>query len=209
FRCGLCKQACAFDAVKETRDSYFIDRQYCQKCRACYQACPIGAVKVYKERHVVLMEALKITPEEVETIERRVRMKLKDILEKKGREVITVSPETTLSDATKLMSEKKIGGVMVVDEQGKLVGMVTERDVLHQAAKGVDFSSVKVSDVMSKELVTFSPEDDIAEALATVTQKKKRHLPIVEEGKPVGMITYRDIVSYVLPEVVYMAEEIY
>ncbi|RME66912.1 MAG: hypothetical protein D6778_03995, partial [Nitrospirae bacterium] len=106
FRCGLCKQACAFDAVKETRDSYFIDRQYCQKCRACYQACPIGAVKVYKERHVVLMEALKITPEEVETIERRVRMKLRDILEKKGREVITVSPETTLSDATKLMSEK-------------------------------------------------------------------------------------------------------
>ena len=50
FLCGLCKQACAFDAVKETKDSFFIDQDYCTKCKACYNACPIGAVKVEKKR---------------------------------------------------------------------------------------------------------------------------------------------------------------
>jgi len=209
IRCGLCKEACAFDAVKETRDAFFIDRQYCTKCKACYQVCPVNAVKIWKERHVVLMEALKIKPEDIENIERRVRMKLKDILEQKGKEVYSVTAETTLAEATKIMSDKKIGGLMVVDEEGKLIGIVTERDVLHQAARGVEFSAVKVSEIMSTDLVTFSPDDDISVALAKITQKKKRHLPVVEEGKPVGMITYRDIVSYVLPEVVYMAEEIY
>ena len=50
FLCGLCKQACAFDAVKDTKDSFFIDQDYCTKCKACYNACPIGAVKVEKKR---------------------------------------------------------------------------------------------------------------------------------------------------------------
>jgi NADH-quinone oxidoreductase subunit F/NADP-reducing hydrogenase subunit HndC len=49
FLCGLCKEACAFDAVKETRDQFFIDQDYCTKCKACYAACPVGAVKVDKQ----------------------------------------------------------------------------------------------------------------------------------------------------------------
>jgi Fe-S-cluster-containing hydrogenase component 2 len=50
FLCGLCKEACAFDAVKSTKDSFFIDQDYCTKCKACYAACPIGAVKVEKQK---------------------------------------------------------------------------------------------------------------------------------------------------------------
>jgi MinD superfamily P-loop ATPase len=56
FLCGLCKEACAFDAVKVTKDSFFIDQDYCTKCKACYAACPIGAVKVEKQKRRTVKE---------------------------------------------------------------------------------------------------------------------------------------------------------
>src|SRR4030043_1443874 len=68
--CGLCKQACAFDAVKETRRSFFIDPDYCTKCKSCYLACPAGAVKIKKQRHVKLEDVFKIPSESIEVIER-------------------------------------------------------------------------------------------------------------------------------------------
>ncbi len=209
IRCGLCKEACAFDAVKETKDSFFIDRDYCTKCKACYYACPVDAVKIWKERHLKMVEGLKIPPEKIETIERRVKMKLKDILESKPMEVFTVPKDKSVAYAIKFMSEHNIGAVMVVDENNKLVGMFTERDVVHCTAKGIDLESEPVENVMSKDLVTFSPDDDISVAMQTVAEKKKRHLPVLDGDKIVGMITYRDLVSYVLPEVLYLSEAIY
>ncbi|RMG73994.1 MAG: CBS domain-containing protein, partial [Nitrospirae bacterium] len=204
IRCGLCKEACAFDAVKETKNSYFIDRQYCQKCKACYLACPVGAVKIWKERHLKMIEELKIPEEKIETIERRVRMKLKDVLEAKPREVFTVRKDKSVAYAVKFMSEHNIGALLVVDENDKLVGMFTERDVLHCTARGIDLDSEPVENVMSKELVTFSPDDDIAVAVQVIADKKKRHLPIVEGDRIVGLVNYRDVVSYLLPEVFYL-----
>jgi MinD superfamily P-loop ATPase len=56
FLCGLCKEACAYDSVKETRDKFFIDQDYCTKCNACYTACPIGAVKIEKHKRRTLRQ---------------------------------------------------------------------------------------------------------------------------------------------------------
>ncbi len=209
IRCGLCKEACAFDAVKETRDAFIIDRDYCTKCKACYMVCPVDAVKIWKERHLKMVEALKIPPEKIETIERRVKMKLKDVLEAKPREVFTVRKDKSVSYAVKFMSEHNIGALLVVDEKDKLVGMFTERDVLHCTARGVDLDSEPVENVMSKELITFSPDDDIAVAVQVIADKKKRHLPIVEGDRIVGLVNYRDVVSYLLPEVFYLSEALY
>jgi NADH-quinone oxidoreductase subunit F/NADP-reducing hydrogenase subunit HndC len=209
IRCGLCKEACAFDAVKETRDAFIIDREYCTKCKACYMVCPVDAVKIWKERHLKMVEALKIPPEKIETIERRVKMKLKDILESKPREVFTVRKDQSIAYAVKFMSEHNIGALMVVDENDKLVGMFTERDVLHCTAKGVDLDAEPVGNVMSTDLITFSPDDDISVAVQVVAEKKRRHLPVVEGDRIVGLINYRDVVSYVLPEVFYLSESLY
>jgi len=209
IRCGLCKEACAFDAVKETKDAFIIDRDYCTRCKACYMVCPVDAVKIWKERHLKMVEALKIPPEKIETIERRVKMKLKDILESKPREVFTVRKDQSIAYAVKFMSEHNIGALMVVDENDKLVGMFTERDVLHCTAKGIDLDAEPVGNVMSTDLLTFSPDDDISVAVQVVAEKKRRHLPVVEGDRIVGLINYRDVVSYVLPEVFYLSESLY
>lgn len=209
FRCGLCKEACVFDAVKETREQYFIDRQYCTSCKACYYACPIGAVKVRKPRHLKLEEEFKIPSEKIEIIERRAKMTLRDILESKPIEIFCVNKKQRVKDAINLMNERNISAVMVVDDNNKLVGMFTERDVVKCFARNISFDTEIIENIMSREIITFDPSTEISAAISVVANKKMRHLPVVEGDKIVGMVTYRDLVSYVLPEIVYMAEEMY
>jgi NADH:ubiquinone oxidoreductase subunit F (NADH-binding)/CBS domain-containing protein/(2Fe-2S) ferredoxin len=209
FKCGLCKEACAFNAVVETRDMYYIDRAYCTKCKACYSACPVGAVKIRKQRHVILEEEFKIPSESIEVIERRARMTLKDILESKPYNVISLSQESSAAQAVKIMTEQSISAVMVVDGDGKLAGMFTERDVVRCVSKNISFEKEPLKNLMTRDITAFEPSTEISAAIAVIAMKKRRHIPIVDEGKIVGMVTYRDLVSYVLPELIYMAEEIY
>jgi NADH:ubiquinone oxidoreductase subunit F (NADH-binding)/CBS domain-containing protein/(2Fe-2S) ferredoxin/Pyruvate/2-oxoacid:ferredoxin oxidoreductase delta subunit len=209
IRCGLCKMACAFDAVKETKDHFIIDRDYCTKCKACYYACPVNAVQIRKQKHIEIQEKFKIPSESIEIIERRVKMTLKDILESKPFEIFGITRDHTLMDAVKEMNDRKISAVMVIDEQNKLIGMFTERDVVRCVSQGISFGTTKVGDVMTTDVIIFEPTTEVSAAIAAVAHKKKRHIPVVEDGRIVGMITYRDLVSYVLPEVIYMAEEMY
>jgi NADH:ubiquinone oxidoreductase subunit F (NADH-binding)/CBS domain-containing protein/(2Fe-2S) ferredoxin/Pyruvate/2-oxoacid:ferredoxin oxidoreductase delta subunit len=206
--CGLCKQACAFDAVKETRRSFFIDQDYCTKCKSCYLACPAGAVKIKKQRHVKLEDVFKIPSESIEVIERRCRMTLKDILESKPYEIVIINKERSVGDAVKIMREKNVSGIFVVDENNKLVSLFTERDIIHCVFNNVSLDK-PVENVMDINITTFSPSMEISSAIAVILRNKKRHLPIVEGDKIVGMITFRDLVSYLLPEICYMAEALY
>jgi NADH-quinone oxidoreductase subunit F/NADP-reducing hydrogenase subunit HndC len=208
IKCGLCKQACAFDAVVETRDIFYIDRDYCTKCKACHTACPVGAVKIRKQRHLKLEEEFKIPSESIEIMERRARMTLNDILESKpSGGVITVSQETPASEAIRIMTDKNISAVIVVDKNDTLTGMFTERDVVHCVEKNVALDKVPVKDVMGRDIITFEPSTEISAAISVIARKKVRHIPVVEGGKIMGIVTYRDLVSYVLPELIYMAED--
>jgi len=209
LRCGFCEDACAFDAVKATKDAYFIDQAYCTKCGACHDTCPVDAVRILKKRQFELTEEFKIPAESLEFIERRVHMKLSDVLESKPSVVYTVPQDSTIADAVKLMVDKNIGAVLVVDEDDQLVGIFTERDVVHLTAKGSPFESRPIRSAMSRNLITFKASVDVSAAMSVISDQKKRHLPVVEDDKIVGIITYRDLVSYLLPEVVYMAHEIY
>ncbi len=207
--CGLCKEACAFDAIKETRRSYFIDQEYCTKCKACYLACPVGAVKVKKKRYVKLEEILKISFETVEAIERRNKMTLREILESKPCEIVKIREGVTIDEAIKTLSDRNVSGVFVVDEDDKLVGIFTERDVVQCYSKGISFKDTLVSEVMRRDLIKFEPSMQISTAISIASRNKKRHLPIVEGDKIVGMVTFRDLVSYLLPEICFMAETMY
>ncbi len=208
IRCGLCKQACAYGAVIETRKRYFIDRDYCTKCKSCYYACPVDAVRLLKPRYVRLEEEFKIPLENIETIERRCKMTLKDIIESKALVIVNINKYHTVRDAVKTMSEKNVSGIFILDENNKLVSIFTERDIVRCVFNNISLDEI-IENVMRRDITTFDPSAEISTAIAIASRKKIRHLPVVEGDKIVGMVTFRDLVSYLLPEICYIAENIY
>jgi NADH:ubiquinone oxidoreductase subunit F (NADH-binding)/CBS domain-containing protein/(2Fe-2S) ferredoxin/NAD-dependent dihydropyrimidine dehydrogenase PreA subunit len=206
--CGLCKQACAFDAVIESRRSFFIDRDYCTRCKACYHACPVNAVKIMKKRQIRLEEELKIPFEKVEIVEKRTLMTLRNILKSKPHLIVTIGKGRTVRDAIKTMSEQHVSGIFVVDENNKLVSIFTERDIVRCMSDNIDFDEV-IGNIMRHDIITFDASTKISSAIATASRKKIRHLPVVEDDKIDGMITFRDLVSYLLPEICYITESTY
>lgn len=209
IRCGLCKASCAFGAVTETRDIYAIDRQYCTKCKACYNACPVGAVKIRKQSVVKLEEQFGIPSDKLEVLERRAKMTLKDVLASKPMKVLTCKKDCKLADAVTIMDGNNVGSILIVDSEEKLIGIFTERDIMHCFAKKVAMNEEVMGSVMTQKPLTLDSSVDIAIAVQLMSEKKIRHLPVTEDEKVVGMISYRDLVSYLLPEVIYMAEDMY
>ncbi|MDA8079373.1 MAG: CBS domain-containing protein [Nitrospiraceae bacterium] len=209
IRCGLCKQACAYNAVIETKDIYMIDRQYCAKCKACYNACPVGAVKIRKMSVVRLEEQFGIPSEKIEVLERRARMLLKDVVQSKPMKIVTCKKDCKLADAVTMMDGNNIGSILILDDEEQLIGIFTERDIMRCFAKKVSMNEEVMGNVMTGKPITLDSSVDISVAVQLMSEKKIRHLPVTENEKIVGMISYRDLVSYLLPEVIYMAEDIY
>lgn len=109
------------------------------------------------------------------------------------RPLVHAAPTETVRDAARRMSEKNVGAVAVLDG-GKLVGIFSERDVLNRVvAKGLDPDKTRVGEVMTKELVVASTNEDAEDALQKMFSRRCRHLPVVEEGNLVGMISLRDL----------------
>lgn len=107
---------------------------------------------------------------------------------------ITIDPLATVADAAKVMREKDIGSLVVVDDGGRPTGIVTERDLVTKvAASDLQPSRVQVKDIMTSPLVAVHPHEEVAEAAKVMSQRKIRRLPVVKEGKLVGMITENDI----------------
>jgi CBS domain-containing protein len=115
------------------------------------------------------------------------------LLERKGSAVHTVASSDTVADAVRVMNERKIGSVLVVDG-GRLVGIFTERDVLSRVvAAGVDPRATRVSVVMSSRLETVAPDLTIGDVMGIFTNKRCRHLPVVAEGELLGLISIGDV----------------
>jgi NADH:ubiquinone oxidoreductase subunit F (NADH-binding)/CBS domain-containing protein/(2Fe-2S) ferredoxin/NAD-dependent dihydropyrimidine dehydrogenase PreA subunit len=209
IRCGLCKDACAFDAVKETKHDYVIDNDYCTQCKACYHVCPVDAIKIWKQSLVSLQEKFDIPYEQLEHIERSTKMTLKDVLESKPSQIVTCTQDCKISDAVSIMDGKGVGSILIMDKNEKLIGIFTERDVMHCFSQKVSFNDDAVGKVMSKNIVALDSSTDIGVAVNVMSKHKIRHLPVLENEKLKGMISYRDLVSYLLPEVIFMAEDIY
>ncbi|MEM0364137.1 MAG: CBS domain-containing protein [Candidatus Nitrosocaldus sp.] len=118
---------------------------------------------------------------------------LKDIM---IRDVITISPDKTAQDAARLMAEHGIGSVVVMDSD-KVIGIITERDLVRKVcAKDIPSSKVKIQDIMSTPIITAEPDLPIEAAVQRMFNNKIRRLPIVENGRLVGIVTISDIAKH-------------
>ena len=117
---------------------------------------------------------------------------------KKVSSVWSIGPNATVIDAIRFMDEKNVGALPVVDN-GKLVGIVSERDYTRKIIlKGRSSKDTPVSDIMTRELVTVNPRDGVTECMRIMTEKRVRHLPVLEGTKLVGMLSMGDVVHWLI-----------
>lgn len=120
-----------------------------------------------------------------------------------GQDVFTCPANTTVREAARLMKENKIGAAMVV-EDGRLVGVFTERDALFRViAQGLDVQTTLLAEVMTRNPQTIDPDKPFVHALHMMYEGSYRHVPVVEDGRPVGMISARDALGPELEDFVY------
>ena len=123
-------------------------------------------------------------------------MKLYEILAAKGSAVFTIHPQATLADMVDKLVEQNCGSLVVVDESEKMIGIITERDILKSYARTRQaLSDLKVADFMTTHVFTGTPEDDVSSTMGLMTKERVRHLPILEEGRLAGMISIGDVVK--------------
>jgi CBS domain-containing protein len=123
------------------------------------------------------------------------RMKVRTILATKSTNVITIRPQQSLKEAARLLTEHNIGVLVVVNEAGKLVGIISERDIIRAAARLEDALSQPVKAAMTKEVIIGLPNDDLIAVAHAMTDKGFRHLPIMDQEELVGIISMKDIVK--------------
>lgn len=122
-------------------------------------------------------------------------MKLESILATKGSRVLTVSARQTMREAVALLVQHNVGALVAVDDAGQPSGIVTERDVIRALARDENFLAQPVSAVMTKTVIVGSPQDDVAAVMKTMTEKRFRHLPVLDKGKLIGIVSIGDMVK--------------
>ncbi len=121
-------------------------------------------------------------------------MLIKDIMRK---DVQTIRPDATVREAAEIMSEHKVGSVVVISGGGKLVGILTERDIIYDVvATPLIPEKTKVEEIMTKEVISISPERTLEDAADLMVEKKIRKLPVIEGHKLVGIVTASDLITY-------------
>jgi CBS domain-containing protein len=133
-------------------------------------------------------------------VERRRAMQVKEILRVKGNRLITAEPGSRAVDAVKTMAEQNLGSLVVLD-QGRMAGMLTFHELLAALAKrGGALGDVKVSEIMVRDPVTASPEMEVNDLRRTMLETGARYLPVMQDGKLLGVISFRDVAKAVLEE---------
>ncbi len=128
-------------------------------------------------------------------------MYVADILKDKCYDVVSTGPDETVGATARLLNVKRIGALVVRDNQGEVVGMISERDIIRGiAVQGVRVLDMQVRDLMTGEVITCKPTDTISEAMKVMTLRRFRHLPVVEDGELKGMVSIGDVVKHRLEE---------
>jgi len=136
-------------------------------------------------------------------------MQVENILQSKGRAVHTIAAGATVADAVELLNTRKIGAAVVVTDTGKVAGIVSERDVVRHLGKDwAALASRPVSEVMTKAVVTTGRYATIAEVMEKMTDKRIRHLPVLEDKKVIGVISIGDVVKEVISEQRFVIEQL-
>jgi CBS domain-containing protein len=122
-------------------------------------------------------------------------MNIASILATKGDKVVTIRPEQTIREALGVLAQHNIGALVVVDEARRPVGMLSERDIVRTAARNEQVFMLPVSDLMSRDLILGTPADDVGAVGSTMVQRRIRHLPVMDGGQLVGIVTIGDVVK--------------
>lgn len=129
------------------------------------------------------------------------------ILKAKGRDVVTIRPEATLNEAASLLTSNRIGSAVVVGAKGSILGIISERDIVTAVASaGPERLEAPVSEAMTSPVQTAREADTIDYVMAMMTQRRFRHVPVVEGGRLVGIISIGDLVKFRLAEAEMEAE---
>ena len=123
-------------------------------------------------------------------------MDVRAILRAKGSEVATAAPGTTIADAVAMLTERMIGALVVTDGGGALVGIISERDIVRGLAEqGAAFLDCRIEICMASPVETCAPGDSDREILALMTDRRFRHLPVIEDGRLIGIVSIGDVVK--------------
>ena len=126
-------------------------------------------------------------------------MKLNDILSEKGTHVHTIGPKATLDEVVQKLVECNCGSLLVCEAAPgggqSILGIITERDILRACAAHLPLDEVEVASVMSRNLVTAHPDDSVEEVMGLLTEKRIRHLPVLDQGRLAGLISIGDVVK--------------
>jgi CBS domain-containing protein len=133
---------------------------------------------------------------------------VRNLLEKKGNAVYSISPDSSVYDALEELEEKNLGGLVVV-ENGKLIGVFTERDYARKVIlKGRSSKETIVRDIMSSRPIFVNPDNTIDDCMQLMSDKHIRHLPVLENDELIGVISISDIVRYIFNEKDFIIENL-
>jgi CBS domain-containing protein len=140
-------------------------------------------------------------------------MIIASILSTKGDQVVSVVPDDTVLTVARTLAQHRIGAVLVRDDAGAILGIISERDIVRgMAGHGPGTSLLPASQLMTQEVITVGPQALVTEALALMTERRVRHLPVVEEkggtARLVGLVSIGDLVKGRIDEAVHEAQEL-
>ena len=128
-------------------------------------------------------------------------MFLEQILKEKGGQVYSVAESATLKECAELLEKRKVGAMVILNGAGGLIGVISERDIVKNIAKsGVTALSATVGQVMTRQVVTAKPRDTVESAMNWMTDRRIRHLPVIEGGRMIGVVSIGDLVKWRLAE---------
>jgi CBS domain-containing protein len=134
-------------------------------------------------------------------------MHIARILNAKGDTVFSIHPEIGIADALKTLAQHDVGALLVCESDGRVCGILSERDIVRAMARqGADCLQRPARALMSSELVCCAPEDDVETAMALMTERRVRHLPVMADGRLLGLISIGDVVKHRIEEVQREAE---
>jgi len=136
-------------------------------------------------------------------------MHVKAILKTKGATIITTRPQETVSAVSQLLNVNRIGAVLVMETDGTIAGIISERDIVRgMALHGAAVLDMPAADLMTRKVIQCSPDDTVAQIMEVMTRGRFRHLPVVENGRLVGFISIGDVVKHRVEEYAHELESL-
>ena len=134
--------------------------------------------------------------------------KVQQLLDEKGTQVWSIGPDTGVTEALALMAEKNIGALLVINDSGP-VGLISERDYARNVVlAGKSTETTKTHEIMTQQVVCVSPDQSVEEAMALMTERRVRHLPVLDDGQVLGMISIGDLVKSIISEQQFLIDQL-